>query len=374
MSDKKRFLYIDNLRILLVFLVIIHHTAETYGAGTGWYYREATTDILTSSVLTLLVVVNQAFFMGLFFLISAYFVPASFNQKGIKEFLKWRFLRLGIPVLFFGILIAPVISYASSIAMGKINSSFMEYLPVFFSTCSSLSIGPMWFVEALLIFTVIYVLIRKFIGKRPEAQAKPFPGNLTIAAFALITGLVTFLVRIRHPIGTDFFHFQLSFFAQYIGLFVIGIIASSNNWLEEMPVKTARTWSIITLILLLLLPVLFFLIGADKDASTSMGGFSWQSCLYSVWEQFFGTGTIIFLIAHFRKRHTEQGSLLKGLSDSAYAAYIFHSPVLIGITIVLGTVSFHPLIKFFLVSFVAITASFAIGAVVRKMPLARHVL
>ena len=46
--------------------------------------------------------VNAAFFMGLFFLISAYFVPSSFERKGTWTFLKDRFLRLGIPFALVG--------------------------------------------------------------------------------------------------------------------------------------------------------------------------------------------------------------------------------------------------------------------------------
>ena len=38
--DKQRFLYIDNLRILLITIVIGIHLSITYGGGGGWYYKE----------------------------------------------------------------------------------------------------------------------------------------------------------------------------------------------------------------------------------------------------------------------------------------------------------------------------------------------
>jgi peptidoglycan/LPS O-acetylase OafA/YrhL len=56
--------FIDNLRILLVVLVILHHLAITCGAEGSWNYREDQADMLTSTVLTLFVAINQAFFMG----------------------------------------------------------------------------------------------------------------------------------------------------------------------------------------------------------------------------------------------------------------------------------------------------------------------
>ncbi|HEY0088195.1 MAG TPA: acyltransferase family protein, partial [Candidatus Lokiarchaeia archaeon] len=96
-EEKKttRMLFVDNLRILLTILVLAHHTMITYGAAGGWYYRDPYTDELTSIILTICVAFNQAFFMGLFFFISAFFVPGSYDRKGPTQFLKDRFIRLG---------------------------------------------------------------------------------------------------------------------------------------------------------------------------------------------------------------------------------------------------------------------------------------
>jgi len=93
-----RLAFIDNLRILLVVLVILHHLALTYGAEGPWYYSEGQADTITAMVLTLFVAVNEAFFMGFYFLIAAYFVPPSLERKGSRQFLRERFLRLGMVI------------------------------------------------------------------------------------------------------------------------------------------------------------------------------------------------------------------------------------------------------------------------------------
>ncbi|MCU0922351.1 MAG: hypothetical protein MUF08_10015, partial [Burkholderiaceae bacterium] len=36
----QRTFFIDRLRVLLTVLVILHHTAITYGGSGGWFYRE----------------------------------------------------------------------------------------------------------------------------------------------------------------------------------------------------------------------------------------------------------------------------------------------------------------------------------------------
>ena len=78
--------------------------------------------------------VNAAFFMGLFFLISGYFVPASYDKQGASIFVQKKLIRLGIPLLVMGGLL--------SVLSGKFE------------------IGHMWYIESLLVFCLLYALIR----------------------------------------------------------------------------------------------------------------------------------------------------------------------------------------------------------------------
>jgi hypothetical protein len=81
-------------------LVILHHTAITYGGPGGWFWRENETSAAPSSLLfTLFCATNQAYFMGFFFLLAGYFTPRALERKGYKAFLRDRVLRLGLPLL-----------------------------------------------------------------------------------------------------------------------------------------------------------------------------------------------------------------------------------------------------------------------------------
>ena len=72
-----RLFFVDNIRVFLTILVILHHLMITY-AGTGdWYYEEGREDLVAGALGGWFCATNQAFFMGLFLLISAYFVPGS---------------------------------------------------------------------------------------------------------------------------------------------------------------------------------------------------------------------------------------------------------------------------------------------------------
>src|SRR5260370_41631088 len=105
----QRELYIDRLRSVMTVLVVLHHTAITYGAPGGWYYNELRpSGSVSSLLLTLFVATNQAYFMGFFFLLAGYFTPASLERKGYARFLGDRFLRLGLPLFAFIFVLNPL--------------------------------------------------------------------------------------------------------------------------------------------------------------------------------------------------------------------------------------------------------------------------
>lgn len=86
---------LDALRAAMTMLVVLHHTAITYGAMGGWFYKEVLPDgSLSSKLLIFFCTFNQAFFMGLFFLLAGYFTPAALARKGVGPYLWDRFVRL----------------------------------------------------------------------------------------------------------------------------------------------------------------------------------------------------------------------------------------------------------------------------------------
>jgi hypothetical protein len=59
------------MRAAVTLLVVFDHSAIAYGAIGGWYYKEiAPSNSPGASLLILFCTVNQAWFMGLFFLLA----------------------------------------------------------------------------------------------------------------------------------------------------------------------------------------------------------------------------------------------------------------------------------------------------------------
>lgn len=376
-----RLAYIDNLRILLVILVILHHLAVTYGGEGSWYYYESLADTITTTVLTLFVVVNQAFFMGFYFLIAAYFVPRSLERKACRQYLKGRLMRLGLPLVFQLLVMGPLLGYGLAVTVWGFDGSLWTHLGHYWKDYPGLDTGPLWFVEALLIFSIVYALWWK-LAKPPAHKVRSVgaaPGNLAIALYALAVGLITFVVRVWLPVGWWFapLNFQFPHFPQYISLFIAGTIAYRRGWLAAISEDGARgrLWGRIVALLVAIAPVLFVVGGALEGGTAPFrGGIHWQALTYALWEQFLCVGMVVSLLFWFRKRRDHQGPLARTMSASAYAVYICHAPVLVFVSLGLRGLELYPLLKFALASLICIPICFVVAALVKRLPLAGRVL
>jgi glucan biosynthesis protein C len=230
---RRRLYFVDNLRTLLIILVVVFHLAVTYGASGYWPYREGQPDDLTALVFTLFTAINGTYVIGMFFMIAGYFTPRSYDRKGFGSFLKDRLLRLGIPLLIYILVFDPLIVYAIGVVVHGSQASFWQFLQGYFVDYRGLGVGPMWFVEGLLILTVLYALWRLLpipVSRWPQPKGN-LPGNLAVALFALGLGVVTFVVHVWLPIGWIYepLGLPIPLFPQYVTLFVVGILAKEMS-------------------------------------------------------------------------------------------------------------------------------------------------
>lgn len=153
----------DNLRLFLIVMIVLHHVAVAYGGSGGWPLKETPTDEISPIIFLFFNAINQSYVLSFFYLLSGYFVPRSYDKKGPKIFLKDRLIRLGIPLLVYTILIVPIIDYiVLNFAEGKEVSFFGMIAYRLQNLISTWETGPLWFVEALLIFSTVYVFTGSF--------------------------------------------------------------------------------------------------------------------------------------------------------------------------------------------------------------------
>jgi surface polysaccharide O-acyltransferase-like enzyme len=233
------------------------------------------------------------------------------------------------------------------------------------------STGPLWFALALLIFSVLYALIRKaFPNNNTTQNNKPVIVTHTkIIAVILSISIGAFLLRLVQPIGTSFYNMQLCYFSEYIVLFILGILAYRHNLLLNIPYRFGITWFKIAL----WVGVLFWFVmmvtgGALKGMTQFNGGFYWQSAAYAFWEAFFCAGVCLGLLVLYREKYNKQGRIGKFLSENAFAVYVFHAPILIAITLMARGIVIYPLFKMILMVIIVVPVCFGFSGLIRKAP------
>jgi len=367
-KSKERLFYIDNLRLFVIVLVVAIHLAVTISGLGSWYYQYGTyLDTLSTVWFAFYMTFTQGYFMGLLFLISGYFVASSYSRKGAGRFTWDRFKRLMIPTLIFMIALTPFIQYVE-LGMKPSGFNVIDFLG---------DTGPMWFAAALFGFSLIYVLV-KLGSRRPVegTENKPLKPTLSFAiSLILIIAVSAFLIRIAQPIGTSIFNFQLCYFASYVILFIVGLMAYKSNLFAKISYRTAKRWIIAALLTFFPWLLLVGIARASGTTSELLGGLTWQSAAFSLWESFIAVSVSFGLIGVFREKFNRQSKLVKTLSDNSFAVYMFHPIIIIPVTILLSSLALYPVAKWLLLCLICIPLCFAATYFIfRRIPLLKRVL
>ena len=356
---------LDALRACLTLLVVFHHCAITYGAIGGWYYHEVTASPSgESALLTLFCAINQAFFMGLFFFLAGYYTSGSIDRKGTARFLADRFLRLGLPLLVYGFLIGPA---TIALARSGAGHPFADTLVRLWRK-GTFENGPMWFAEALLIFSAAAALWRIAFPRTVDRDTdrivrQPFPSDRTLAAAALLTGSAALALRSRWPIGVNVWGLQIGYFASYVVLYAAGIRTARVHWIEHLPARQVGLWWRIALLTLPVLPLAYLL---AKHVPELQG--RPQAVVYAFWEPLVAWGTILFLAGYFQRRFDRLTGVWRPLSRRAYTIYVIHPPVLVAVALAWRNVPAAPLLKFAVTGCVACVACYLIAGLLLRLP------
>lgn len=376
-ATTKRLVYIDNLRTFLTLLVVAHHAAQPYGpTGGEWPIFNPE----RAAILGPFFAVNAAFFMGLFFFISGYFLPAAYDRKGPKQLLLDRLKRLGIPVVFFVLVVFPPVLYL----LAAPAISFLDFFIQVYIQQFEIEVAHLWFLMHLLCYAVLYVLWRQAFQKlhfqKLRSQRLQLPKDFWIFIYILGLTVVTFWIRVEYPIDRwinllGFLPTEIAHLPQYFSLFVLGVIAYCQKWLLKISTLQGLTWLRIGLSAALLryLYSLSFSVLSLPDLIEG-GGLDWRSFIWSFWEATICVGLCLGLLILFRERFNFQQKILRALAENAYSVYLIHLLVILYIQFLMADLAVGPLGQFVLVSAIGIPICFALSMLLRKIPFVKFIV
>ena len=379
--------FLDQLRTVLILLVILHHSMITYAKNTCcWFIQQNSIGPPISDLLNLVISFNQSFFMGMFFLISGYFVPASLEKKGSWKFIQDRLRRLGIPLLVTWFVLSPLTEAIAEISRGERMSDALT--KIFSLEDFHLESGPMWFVITLMVFNVGYVIWQKcshyHFNRNSQRQ---LPNTINLAAFAVLATISSLIVAQLAPLGVPipgseflsrvglgYWSGNLSFLPAYIILFAVGCISAEGCWLERIPANKAKTWGLIGLVAVSIWVVCLASQMVDKTGNSSVFLKLYIKTIYLIISPFIAWGIISWLLWWFRTHVIPFGKQIADAGNDSYGAYILHPPILVSLTYLFILIQLPAVISLALLVIVGSILSFMLAHVLRALPISRGIL
>jgi len=355
-ASPNRLIFFDNLRYLMVLLVLIFHSGAGYGSMVAfWPYHDPN----PTEFVDIIMLLFDVFMMSILFFIAGYFALPSLQKKGGGRFLEGKFKQLGIPWLVITIFVLPVLDYihyyTQSASRGFSPRSYGSHWWLSMKKIAEFYIGPMrmseyldmtehfyqrymWFLSLLLLFFVVFWLLYKARGKwgrtlerstqdhttsnRSVYLTLSIVGFLNVALFALVKFLFS---SPANPFDMAWFslgnlvQFETAKLAFYVPHFGLGVYAYSRKWFTSgKDFGRPWAWGLICFLLM----VINMLVGRSmaRAAEPSIGLQVAFVVLYPLWTlSFLGAFT-----AFASRRWNRPTSLGRELAANSYNMYLVH--------------------------------------------------
>jgi peptidoglycan/LPS O-acetylase OafA/YrhL len=383
----------DYLRAFIVLLVLLHHSVIAY--AVMFPAQPSTFKILPSPIVDpqrwagfdLLLVFNDTFFMALMFLLSGRFVWPSLKRKGGTNFLRDRLFRLGVPFVVAVAILMPLSYYPSYLASGA-DPGLLAYVSAW-ASLGFLPSGPAWFISLLLVFDAaaagIYLLRPRWVANALAARDVGVYGRQAafLAAVLVVSALV--YIPMALALGADrwlsfgpisFQASRLLLYATYfltgLGMGAIGaergLIARNGGLARQWPIWVLAGLAAYALRLAVGIILVLPLARAHQPlplATRLLSDLTFVLCC----------GAISFaFIALFCRFATGRSPVFDSLSASSYGIYLIHYPVVVWLQFALLALALGPIAKGGMVFVGAVALSWAIVAVLRRIPPVARVL
>ena len=224
----------------------------------------------------------------------------------------------------------------------------------------------MWFVAALLAFSLAYALLRRVHA--PQVAGRR-PGIQVMAAAALLIAVTAFLVWRWWPPddASTFLNLRWESWPQGAVLFALGVWAGEAGSLEDLTAWARRLgWTALAA------AALFVALGgyeqARGHAESALRGTGWPTMLGTVLYGIISVAFTVWFTAVIRARWSGDGPLRVRAGRASYATYFLHPLVLTAIMVLFASLALAPELKFLVVAVVAVPVCFLAGFAATRVP------
>jgi hypothetical protein len=376
----ERIVPLDHARTFITLLVVLHHSVLNYT-----YFGNADADRMRWLGFDLVVLFNDSFFMACMFFISGLFVRDSVARRRPTNYLGRRAWRLGVPFLFSIFILMPIAYYPTFLRYHLPGTTDFNFFHFWWHT---LTVGPWpsgsaWFLWVLLVLDATAALLWAIAHRAIEALGRviyalrdrpmtAFAGFLVFSIIIylpmrLIFGDSAWLVPGHYPLPI-----QTSRILLYAGYFFIGIgvgeVSLRSGVIAENGALVKR-WLVWLGCAFVSYGAILLLVYAHHNwVADFRSPPLWWHTAYGLAFAMFSTAMTFTVPAVFLRFGRSSFWLLDAMQPSAYGIYLLHFIPLIWLQYVVYDPAFPAFVKFAIVFTGTLSISWALTAVLRKIP------
>lgn len=347
---------LDFLKIFLVILVIVFHSALPYFIGPNgiWYFHSKSYNINFFAPMNFSF---NAFIINTFFFIAGILSYYSLQRHKSSNFIENRTKRLLIPLVLGFLFIIPPLQYYAYLNYEPVNHvSFFNYLFSYWFGLAptpanwighypDMNLGHLWFLEHLIIYSFLLAGLFYLI-KRTSLNI-----NLNFYIFVIIITLTaciaTYIMKLYHPatemsalfgfIQLDYTHVPENF-----TLFFSGVYFAKANYLKQMNNFLRKIFFGAGIFLALFPFIVYYYYPAFDNIFNNLE-------FFVVWESLtavlFAIGSVTYLSNIMKNEIT----VIKKLGDLSYVMYVVHIVFVVFLQIIVEPIFTNAIIKFIVV-------------------------
>lgn len=321
MTEIKRINWMDNLRTVIIFLVVVYHIGGIYESTGMWGFFWIVDNPETMPWVGIVGILFDTFIMPTMFFIAGYFIPSSLSKKTASGFVMSKIKRLLLPWLIAVLTLIPIYQFIFLYSRGIPQGNWIDYL--FFN--SPFSQSWLWFLPVLFAFSMLYLLIDKAGVKLEKIPFVP----TVIISLVLSLGfshLVGNLVGFRSWTNTPVIGFENERILAHFLFFIAGAMANKKGIFTTAPkgnvlymIANAIGWIPVTVhIFLRIWPYM-----TEDFSVTPMYRILWFSSFHLA-----SLAMVYMMVESFRRYGDKSGKIWNFLNRNSFGTYINHVVVL----------------------------------------------
>ncbi|MEM8596128.1 MAG: acyltransferase family protein [Pseudomonadota bacterium] len=357
-----RLWHLDWIRAGAMLLGIPYHAGLIYTPGFDWFVASPQGNEAIAAVTGLL----GSMRMGLFFWVAGLLTAIVLAHRDPRSWLRRRFLRLGLPLLTATLLISPIVMAA--IAYRIARDGEREMAAVFLdliSTPGTHWVGHLWFLQTLLVFSILAVAFRAPLARLADASARWAGEGVGLRQVLLIAALIGFwrlgvnggwyLVQLHATPGPALAMLKIEPTVDYAPFFLLGMAMR-----DMRPPRLER--DLAAWVILGAAAVVYVAVWREPDLAAKIARYGAAGLLGIL-----GGGMVIALTARLARRRR---AAVDALVAASFTLYLVHYPIIVWTGTLLQPVPLPPLVQYGLCILVALVGARLVHGAIAASPTA----